>query len=129
MYLIDTNLVIWVLRGDKFYENLLQQWKDRGSLSISVITIAEIYKNVYPAELTKTQEVLNQFENYDVTSEIAKQAGFYWQQYIKRLKNLHIFDTIIAATAKEHDLILLTLNTRHFPMDDIKVIDPGKSKS
>ncbi len=127
MYLVDTNLIIWVLRGDKRYEDLLQRWKYKGSLSVSAIAIAEIYKNVYPAELAKTEAILDQFEVWDVTSEIAKQAGFYWQQYSKRYKSLHIFDSIIAATAKVHKLTLFTLNIRHFPMDDIKVIDPLKS--
>ncbi len=128
MYLIDTNIIIWVLRGNTIYERILQELKNKDAFSISTITIAEIYKNVFPAEFEDTNKILGQFEALDVTVPIAKIAGFYWKQYIKKLRKLHILDCLIAATAKEHRLTLLTLNTRHFPMDDIKVMDPLSKK-
>lgn len=126
MYLIDTNIVIWVIRGNTIYEDILQKLKDKTPLSISTITIAEIYKNVLPGEQLKTEDVLDNFENYEVTSKIAKLSGLYWQQYSKKYKNFSIVDCLIAATARENNLTLLTLNTRHFPMDDINVFDPLK---
>lgn len=128
MYLIDTNIIIWLLRGNKLYEDIIQRLKYKSPLSISTITIAEIYKNTFPGELTLTENVLNKFEIWEVTYQIAKQGGLYWQQYSKKLKNLHILDCLIAATAREYDLTLLTLNKRHFPMSDIKVADPLKIK-
>ena len=126
MYLVDTDIVIWITRGEKKYVNWFQDLKQETLLSISSITIAEIYKNIFPSELTNTEAIINDFAVYDVISSIAKQGGLYWQQYSKRYKNLSIIDCIIAATANEHDLILLTLNTRHFPMKDIRVLDPVK---
>ncbi len=129
MYLIDTNIVIWVLRGNKKYEDILQRFKYKSPLSISTVTTAEVYKNVFPSEIIKTENVLREFAVWDVTSSIAKQAGLYWQEYSKKFQNLHILDCIIAATAKENDLTLLILNTRHFPMKDIRVTDPVKKQS
>lgn len=126
MLLIDTDIIIWLLRGNKKYVNLIQRLKDKYSLTISVLTITEVYKNVFPAEFVKTEEVINEFVVWQITSTIAKQGGLYWQQYSKKLKKLHILDCLIAGTVKEHGLTLLTLNTRHFPMDDIKVVDPVK---
>lgn len=32
---------------------------------ISTITIAEVYKNIYPTEYTNTEEILNKFESYE----------------------------------------------------------------
>lgn len=129
MYLIDTDLVIWVLRNNLPCVEILQKFKDKAPLSLSTVTIAEIYKNVFPSELARTEGVLDEFDNLDTTAAIAKQAGFYWQEYRKKLDKLSIIDCIIAATAREHDLTLLTLNTRHFPMADIRVLDPLKRKS
>ena len=86
--------------------------------------INEIYKNALPSELENTEQTINEFGIYDVTAKIAKQGGLYWQQYAKKFKNLHILDCIIAATAKEHNLTVLTLNTRHFPMNDIRILNP-----
>lgn len=126
MYLIDTDIIIWILRGNKKYEEFLQNLKDKDSLSISVITIAEIYKNIYPSEIVKTENVLNELETWDVTPAVAKQAGLYWQEYIKQLKNLNITDCLIAASANMNNLTLVSLNTKHFPMRDIKTLNPPR---
>ena len=72
----------------------------------------------------KTENVLNELQAWDVTPEIAKQAGLYWQEYVKQLNNLSLMDCLIAATANVNDLTLASLNTKHFPMKDIKVLSP-----
>lgn len=123
MYLLDTDVLIWVLRGNKKYVSLLEKLKDKGSIAISTITIAEIYKNIFPSELIPTESFINQLEIINVTATVAKQAGFYWQQYVKRFKNLNLIDCIIAATCKEKNCALVTLNKRHYPMTDIKLLD------
>ncbi len=125
MYLLDTDIVIWVLRGNKKYEDLFENLSNQGVLSISTITIAEVYKNIYPAEVLKTENLLNDLHIFDVTSLIAKQAGLYWQEHSKQLKNLSLTDCLIAATAHVHDATLVSLNTKHFPMKDIKVLNPN----
>lgn len=124
MYLVDTNILIWIIRGEKSYVRWFEGLKQDVSLFISSVTIAEIYKNALPSELENTEQIINEFGIYDVTAKIAKQGGLYWQQYAKKFKNLHILDCIIAATAKEHNLTVLTLNTRHFPMNDIRILNP-----
>lgn len=122
MYLIDTDIIIWILRGNKKYEDLLQNLKYKDAISISTITIAEIYKNIYPSEMVKTENLLNELETWDVTAIIAKQAGLYWKQYSKNLKNLNITDYLIAASANINNLTLVSLNIKHFPMKDIKIL-------
>lgn len=123
MYLIDTDIIIWVLRENQKYVDLLKNLARKGFLTISTITIAEIYKNIYPAELLKTEKLLNELQSFDVTSQIAKQAGLYWQEYSKKLKNLSLIDCLIAATASVNEATLVSLNTKHFPMKDIKLLD------
>lgn len=124
MYLVDTNVVIWILRGKESYIKWFEVKSRNFLLSISVITIGEIYQNILPTELAKTDRLLEQFKVRLVTIPIAKQAGLYWQQYIKHVKTLSLPDCLIAATADAHKLKLVTLNTRHFPMSDIQVIKP-----
>src|SRR3989344_3650071 len=124
VYLIDTDIIIWILRGNKKYEELLQGLKDKDSLSISTVTIAEIYENIYPSEIVKTENVLKELQTWDVTPAIAKQAGLYWQEFIKELKNLSLMDCLIAATANVNNLTLVSLNIKHFPMKDIKILNP-----
>lgn len=114
--------------GDKWYVKWFTDLKEDGSisLSISTITIAEIYKNVFPLEIVRTERIIGDFLHLDVISRIAKEAGLYWKDYSKKIEKINILDCIIAATAKEHKASLITLNIRHFPMDDITVLDPAK---
>lgn len=125
MYLIDTDIIIWVLRGKKKYKNLLQSLKVEDSLTISTITVAEIYMNIFPSEIVKTENLLNEMQVWDVTTAISKQAGLYWQEYVKKLKSLSLSDCLIAATANINNLTLVSLNVKHFPMKDIKFLDPS----
>lgn len=115
-----------MLRNNHLYLNLLQELKFKAPLSISTVTIAEIYKNILPSETITTEELINKAIIWDITAQIGKQAGLYWQQYHKNLKNLHIIDCMIAATANINNLTVVTLNTRHFPMSDISILDPLK---
>lgn len=71
----------------------------------------------------ETENVLNELEVWDVTASIAKQAGLYWQQYSKRLKNLSLTDCLIAGTVNVNNLVLVTLNVKHFPMKDIRMLN------
>ena len=122
MYLIDTDILIWVLRGNKQYIDLLEDLKDKSALAISTISIAEIYKNIFPSELVKTESLLDEFDVLDVTSSVAKQAGLYWQENKKHLINLSLTDCMIAGTAYVHNLTLASLNRKHFPMKDITLL-------
>lgn len=124
MYLLDTDIIIWVLRGNKKYEDLLQNLALKEAISISTITIAEIYKNIYSSELVKTESLLDELQTLDVTATVAKQAGLYWQEYSKKLKNLSLTDCLIAATANVNEAKVVSLNKKHFPMRDIEVLDP-----
>ena len=124
MHLLDTDVLIWVLRGKKDIVDKVSELKNKSPLGISVISTAEIYKNIFSSELTVTEDYLGQHIIFDVDQKIAKTAGLYWQQYAKQLKNLSLTDCLIAGTANVNSLILVSLNTKHFPMKDIQVLNP-----
>ncbi len=124
MHLLDTDVLIWVLRGKTDIIDKVSDLKNKSPLGISVISTAEIYKNIFPSELTVTEDYLEQHIIYDIDQKIAKIAGLYWQQYAKQLKNLSLTDCLIAGTANVNNLVLVSLNTKHFPMKDISVLNP-----
>jgi predicted nucleic acid-binding protein len=124
MYLLDTGVLIWILRGKKEIIEKVSQLKNESPLGISVISIAEIYKNIYPSELILTEDFLSQHIQFEVDSKIAKIAGHYWQQYARKLKNLSLTDCLIVATANVNEATLVSLNTKHFPMDDVTLLNP-----
>ncbi len=124
MFLLDTDILIWILRSKTEIIEKISALKEKSPLYISVISIAEIYKNIYPSELSNIELLLGQHLVFNVDQQIAKIAGLYWQEHVKRLKNLSLSDCLIAATANIYDVTLVTLNVKHFPMRDIKVIKP-----
>lgn len=124
MYLLDTDVFIWILRGRTDIVNKVSALKNKSPVSLSVITVAEVYQNVFPSELLTTEEYIGNHVLFDVDQKIAKTAGLYWQQHSKQLKNLSLTDCLIAGTANVNNLILVTLNTKHFPMKDIRLLNP-----
>ena len=124
MILLDSNIVIWMLRGRKEVIEIVDKLSASDRTVISVITIAEAYQNVFPHEMEEIDEYFDIQEILDVNKFIAKTAGLYWNRYHKSLAKLGTTDCLVAATAKFYDCPLITLNTRHFPMSDIKVINP-----
>lgn len=126
MYILDSDIVVWYLRGEDRIVEAVERTVKPDETGISTITIAEVYKHIFESEISKTENYLKLQVIIPVDQEIAKSAGFYWQKFSKKLKNLSITDCIVAATAKTQNAPLLTLNTRHFPMKDIKVVSPLK---
>ena len=129
MYLLDTNILIWISREGrgnpsvfKAIQKLLKKTPEE--TCISTITVAEIYENIQQKELDITEKILGEQIIFPVTTEIAKISGYYWQEYHLKLKELHLLDCIVAATAKDQNAKVVTLNDRHFPMRDIEIINP-----
>jgi predicted nucleic acid-binding protein len=115
-FLVDSDIIIWYLKGREKEAKLLEELSRKGELYLSVVTIAEIR-----AGLTrKAAEIIDELENVlipvDLTSEIAELAGAFKQKY-----KLDIADMFIAATCVTSGLTLVTYNKKHFPMPKIKL--------
>jgi len=124
MYIFDTDILIWILRKNQEIIKKISKLDKKSVFCISVMSIAEIYQNVFPSELADTQDLINQHTIFIIDEKIAKMGGLYWQQYSKKLKNLTLTDCLIAATANINNATLVSLNKKHFPMPDIEVLSP-----
>ena len=126
MYTLDTDIAIWVLRNDTEIVAAVKRVASQYGTSISTITIAELYKNIFPTEITATEDFVTHQMVVPVSEQIAREAGYYWQQFRKQIATLSLTDCIVAATAKVNHSRLMTLNVRHFPMTDISVYNPRR---
>ncbi|CAD5244658.1 type II toxin-antitoxin system VapC family toxin [Thermococcus camini] len=111
MYLVDTDVLIDVLRGVKEAKLYLTELAGEG-LAVSVITISELFSGrdtKDPVKREKVLKLLRHFEVIPVDSEIAILAG-----EIRRDYGLHLGDAVISATAIVHGLTVVTGNIRHF---------------
>ena len=119
--LLDSDIVIWVLRSDEpmvqFFEQLVEQAKQ--SPAVSVVTVYEVLAGMRPQEEQETRKFLDRLIRLPVTEEIAEKAAEYYREFRAKGQTLHITDLLIAATSFCHNLPLATLNRDDFPMTDI----------
>ena len=117
-YLIDTDWVIEHLHGRSPISQRLRQLKDQG-LAVSVISLAELWEGVYYSRSPgRSEEGLEVFLSgvavLGLGEEICKRFGRLRGRLRQQGKLIGDFDLLIAASALEHQLTLLTNNRKHF---------------
>lgn len=123
-YLIDTDVLIWILRGNEDVIKALSSKVGKAKPFISAISVAEVFNHVLPHEANSTEEFLKSHYVLGVDYKIAKTAGIYFEDYGGGKNPVWLLDCLIASSAKVHSLAVLTYNLDHFPMKDIKVDKP-----
>lgn len=123
-YLLDSNILILYLRNRPEAVALCDTLARQGILACSVVTVLEVQAGARPHEETKTNALLRSLRAYDVTYAIANLAGKYIRTYRAQGITLDFADSLIAATAVIHGLTLVTTNTKHFPMAEIRLYTP-----
>ena len=114
MRLLDTCILIDVLRGRESAIDFIDALSDRPALS--VITATELVAGVRTtAERRHIDRLLETYVVVDIDLEVAKLAGEYVRQY-GRSHSVDPIDALIAATAKASGADFATLNIKHFPM-------------
>ena len=118
MYLLDTDTVIFGLRGDsRVRQSLLLHETD--PKAISVVTWGELFygamKSANPeAALAKVRRIAEIFPIIDASRGIMETFGSLKAQMEKDGKRADDFDLVIAATALAVNFTLVTNNERHF---------------
>jgi tRNA(fMet)-specific endonuclease VapC len=102
--LLDTDVLIDHLRGHRRLDLVDPAWR------ISVVTRCELFaaRNTDEHRLRQT---LDQLDELPVDRAIAESAG-----RIRRATQLAVADSLIAATALEQQISLMTRNRRHFEL-------------
>lgn len=100
--LVDTDVFVDHLRGAR----RIQLGRDR--IHYSVVTRCELFAGREMEEET-VRRLLDGFEELPVDRPVAERAG-----RLRRAGGLRTPDALIAATALEHQLVLVTRNTRDF---------------
>ena len=113
--LIDTDVLIWYMRGNMKAFNLIEQIE---GFSISVVTYIELVQGLRnKQELTELRKALQQWKAniLYVNEEISAKAMFYVERhYLSHA--LKLADALIAATAIVNGITLLTANDKHYKM-------------
>ena len=121
-YLLDTTVIIDALNDKKNRRQLLRELTAAGNiLACCPINITEVYAGLRPKEEEGTARFLHTLQLYPMTWPVAELAGLLKRDYGKKGQTLNLGDVIIAATALENGLTLITDNVKDFPMKDLSL--------
>ncbi len=111
--LIDTDVLIWYLRGN---QKALEILENRKSFSISVITYMELVQGMRDKrELRILRASLREWNAHMIyiSEEISIKAMFYVEDFFHK-QALQAADALIGATAVIHGIPILTANDKHY---------------
>ena len=118
-FLVDSDVIIWYLKGREKEAELLENLSQKGKLLFSVVTITEIRVGITKNSQKVISGLKDIFIPIDITPEIAELAGEFKQKY-----KLDIADMLIAASAATTNSTLVTYNRKHFPMPQVSLYKP-----
>ena len=138
-YLVDTNVISAAAPTARGGAAELVAWMDSKSpsLFLSAVTIAEVTEGIAKARRTGAGRKVSQLSAWLQTvlhlygerilpfdASTAEIAGDLADLARGRGHDPGFADIIIAATARRHDLTILSRNARHFAPLDVIVVDP-----
>ncbi|MEX1212371.1 MAG: type II toxin-antitoxin system VapC family toxin [Balneolales bacterium] len=135
-YLIDTCCISELVKK-RPNSNVLKWFAERDELSmyVSVITFGELRKGIEKLPNSKKknelhrwvkEELTHRFKNriLNINMEEVNRWGEILAEAEKRGSPLPAIDSLIAATARVHDLSIVTRNTKDMEGSGVEVINP-----
>ena len=111
--LVDTDVLIWYLRGDKKAYELIHSLSN---ICISSVTYMELVQGMRNEdELRTLQKTLRQWnvKTIYINEEISAKALFYVEEYFLS-HSMQLADALIGATASMYGMKLITANDKHY---------------
>lgn len=130
MYLLDTNIVSETRRGSSEATAWIRSVKGR-TLHVSVITLGEIMRGIQLKErkdpkaaaiLAEWLIALRELDRETVLP-VTEAVALDWGR-LSADRSRNTADGLIAATARVHDLILVTRNVADFEDTGVSIINP-----
>jgi tRNA(fMet)-specific endonuclease VapC len=117
-YLVDTDWLIDILSGIGSASSTVERLSSAG-VGISIVTVGEVYEGAVlspdpQAALQRYREFLAAFPALSLTEPIMHRFAMIRAQLRQAGNLIPDLDLLIASTALEHNLTLITRNLRHY---------------
>ena len=122
-FFIDTASVIEVERRRPGSADFLARVYSGGDeFFVCDIVVVEFYSGRLRGHRPAIDQLLDSCTYVETTFAIAQAAGAYRYAFARRGIQISATDAIVAAAARSVGAVLVTENTRDFPMEDITVL-------
>lgn len=122
--LLDTDVIIWFLRGREETRRWVDQLKVHGVPCCSSLSVTEIVLGMRPNEEAGTRTFLEALDVFPPGREVSWLAGGLIRDHARQGVTLDFVDATIAATCLTHGLVLATYNSKHCPMPELERAKP-----
>jgi len=126
-YLLDTGVLIRLLRARPEFEPLMLRLEEDGPLYISAYTRLELLTGMREHERGRTIRLIDSLRTHPLDATTADLAGNLRREWRARGVTLHGPDAAIAASALRLGVALVTLNPRDFPYPELSVLAVDES--
>lgn len=125
--LIDTDILIDFLRGDRYTVELIKEISTQRLLTTD-INAFELYHGAYKsrnklANISDVENLLNSLEVLSTSRESMKNAAELIANLVSKGKYVDIADLFIASICLVNSASLLTRNKKHFERMGVKIIE------
>jgi len=121
--LVDTNVIIKLLSGD---ENAVRLFNNAENIAVPATVAGELFYGAYKSSRAQENlklftDFLSQYAILPVDSEVAKAYGEIKAQLVQKGMPIPENDIWIAATAKAHQLTLLTFDSHFSNIEGLQI--------
>jgi predicted nucleic acid-binding protein len=117
---VDSDILIWHLRGDKKARNFLRRLRDKGEYELwtGAMQRAEVVFFMRADEEERTLQLLSQFQTEPVDQDLVDRAGVLFRKW-NPSHGVDVNDAFLAASAMRSGGVIFSLNKKHYPMPDV----------
>lgn len=126
MKIFDTDIIIWAQKGNAKASTIIEKTSLRAISIQSYMELLQCPQNKLQQKIIKDFLHEFDFKVLPLTENIGHRASIYIEEYSLKA-GLHSADALIAATATENNLSLITSNKKHFkhiPELELEVFRP-----
>jgi predicted nucleic acid-binding protein len=122
-YLLDSDVLIWILRNRHetvlLVDRLVQDTSE--TLACSVLSVLEVCAGAKAPELQRTTTLIESLNAIPVDFAVARLAADLLRAHRRAGDPREWVDALIAATALQHQLTLVTYNQRDYPYANLRL--------
>lgn len=124
MFLLDSNIISYAIRGNREIKDKINQYHD--TIKLNSIIQAELFYGAYKIKSESLAQIYNIFfETFDILPFGSREATIFAQlkaNLANEGKVVEDADLMIASVALTNNLTLVTNNTKHFArIPDLKL--------